>query len=220
MDKRLITVGLVILGAAIFIKTAFVLLSHVKIDEFHKTAITFIIDSSLANQSKIPAQIKYVKSLCAVLDPEDAIKIIKTDKTSYLIYEGSPGDGAAISNAMKKYTQNGSNQNSYGEAIKKAVDYSLTMKKNGYNASIVVIGNLEDNGDASKCINWSTLPKNIEKTQKYLPELSMLFAFADPQKLDEVKTKLNPILGENKLILVNEVNLQKSNNKFIKAIGR
>ncbi|MBO6257039.1 hypothetical protein J6N69_03265 [bacterium] len=220
MDKRLITVGVVILGAAIFIKIAFVLLSHVKIDEFHKTAITFIVDSSSANQSKMPAQIKYIKSLCAVLDPEDAIKIIKTDKTSYLIYEGSPGDGVAISNAMKKYTQNGSNQNSYGEAIKKAVDYSLTMKKNGYNASIVVIGNLEDNGDVSKRINWNTLPKNIEKTQKYLPELSMMFAFADPQKLDEVKTKLNPILGENKLILVNEVNLQKSNNKFIKAIGR
>lgn len=220
MDKRLITVGLVILGAAIFIKTAFVLLSHVKIDEFHKTAITFIVDTSSANQSKIPAQTKYIKSLCAVLDPEDAIKIIKTDKISYLIYEGSPGDGVAITNAMKKYTQNGSNQNSYGEAIKKAVDYSLTMKKNGYNASIVVIGNLEDNGDVSKRINWNTLPKNIEKTQKYLPELSMMFAFADPQKLDEVKTKLNPILGENKLILVNEVNLQKSNNKFIKAIGR
>lgn len=220
MDKRLITVGLVILGAAIFIKTAFVLLSHVKIDEFHKTAITFIVDTSSANQAKIPAQTKYIKSLCAVLDPEDAIKIIKTDKISYLIYEGSPGDGVAITNAMKKYTQNGSNQNSYGEAIKKAVDYSLTMKKNGYNASIVVIGNLEDNGDVSKRINWNTLPKNIEKTQKYLPELSMMFAFADPQKLDEVKTKLNPILGENKLILVNEVNLQKSNNKFIKAIGR
>ena len=48
----------------------------------------------------------------------------------------------------------------------------------------------------------------------------MMFVFADPQKLDEVKTKLNPVLGENKLILVNEVNLQKSNNKFIKAIGR
>ena len=94
------------------------------------------------------------------------------------------------------------------------------MKKIGYNASIVVIGNLEENGSAASRINWDTLPKNIEKTQKYLPELSMMFVFADPQKLDEVKTKLNPVLGENKLILVNEVNLQKSNNKFIKAIGR
>ncbi len=220
MDKRLVTVGLVILGVAILLKAAFVLLSNVKIDEFHKTAITFIIDSSTTNQSKLPKQIKYIKSLCAILDPEDAIKIIKTDKSSYLIYEGSPGDGVAISNAVKKYTQNGSSETSYGEAIKKAVNYSLTMKKNGYNTAIVVVGSLEDNGDASKRINWDTLPKNIEKTQKYLPEIAMMFAFADPQKLDEVKTKLNPVLGENKLIIVNEVNVDKSASKLIKAIGR
>ena len=94
------------------------------------------------------------------------------------------------------------------------------MKKNGYNTAIVVVGSLEDNGDASKRINWDTLPKNIEKTQKYLPEIAMMFAFADPQKLDEVKTKLNPVLGENKLIIVNEVNVDKSASKLIKAIGR
>ena len=91
MDKRLITVGLAILGMAILIKTAVVLLSHVKVDEFHKTAITFVIDSSASNQSKLPSQIKYIKSLCAILDPEDAIKIIKTDNSSYLIYEGGKG---------------------------------------------------------------------------------------------------------------------------------
>ena len=220
MDKRLITVGLVILAVAIFIKTAFVLLSNVKIDEFHKTAVTFIIDSSSSNNSKLPRQIQYIKSLCAILDPEDAIKIIKTDKTSYLIYEGSPGEGAAITNALKKYTQNGSNQTSYGEAFKKAVDYSLTMKKNGYNTSIVVIGAMEDNGDMDKRINWDVFPKNIENTKKYLPELSIMFAFAEPEKLDFVKTKLNPVLGENKLIIVNEANINKANARFIKAIDR
>lgn len=220
MDKRLITVGLVILGVAILIKTAVVLLSHVKVDEFHKTAITFIVDSSASNQPKLTKEIKYIKSLCAILDPEDAIKILKTDKSAYLIYEGSPGDGVAISNALKKYTTNGTDENSYGEAIKKAVNYSLTMKKNGYNTAIVVVGGLGDKGDASKQINWDTLPKNIEKTQKYLPEIAMMFAFAEPEKLDYVKTKLNPVLGEDKLITVNEVNLEKSNTRFIRAIGR
>ena len=220
MDKRLITVGLVILAAAILIKSAVILFSHLEIDEFHKTAITFVIDSSVSNQKKLPAQIKYIRSLCAVLDPEDAIKIIKTDNSSYLIFEGSPGDSLAISNALKKYTQNGGNYTSYGEAIKKAVNYSLTMKKNGYNTAIVVVGSLEDNGEAAKRINWDTLPKNIEKTKKYLPEIAMMFVFADPEKLDNVKTKLNPVLGENKLIIVNETNLDKSNTKFIKAIGR
>ena len=220
MDKRLITVGLVILGAAILIKTAVVLLSHVKVDEFHKTAITFIVDSSASNQPKLAREIKYIKSLCAILDPEDAIKILKTDKSAYLIYEGSPGDGVAISNALKKYTTNGTDENSYGEAIKKAVNYSLTMKKNGYNTAIVVVGGLGDKGDASKQINWDTLPKNIEKSQKYLPEIAIMFAFAEPEKLDYVKTKLNPVLGEDKLITVNEVNLEKSNTRFIRAIGR
>lgn len=220
MDKRLLTVGFVILAAAIFIKTAFVLLSNVKVDEFHKTAITFIIDSSVSNQQKLPKQIQYIKSLCATLDPEDSIKIIKTDKNSYLIYEGSPGEGAAIANAIKKYTQNGSDQTSYGEALKKAVNYSLTMKKNEYNTAIVVIGSLEDNGESSKRINWDVLPKNIENTKKYLPELTMMFAFSDPEKLDFVKTKLNPVLGEEKLIIVNEVNINKANTRFVKAIGR
>ena len=220
MDKRLMTVGFVILAIAILIKTAFVLLSNVKVDEFHKTAVIFVIDSSTSNQQKLPKQIQYIKSLCAILDPEDAIKIIKTDKTSYLIYEGSPGEGAAISNAIKKYTQDGSDKTSYGEALKKAVDYSLTMKKNEYNTAIVVIGSLDDNGDASKRINWDVMPKNIEKTKEYLPELTMMFAFSDPEKLDFVKTKLNPVLGESKLIIANEVNINKANTKFIKAIGR
>ena len=193
MDKRLITIGLAILAFSIFIKTAFVLLSNVKVDDFHKTSVVLIIDSSTSNQKKLPEQIQYVRSLCATLDPEDSIKIIKTDKTSYLIYEGSPGESVAIYKALNKYTQNGSRQNSYGEALKKAVNYSLTMKKNGYNTSIIVIGSLDDNGDIEKRINWDVFPKNIENTKQYLPELSMMFAFSDPEKLDFVKTKLNPI---------------------------
>lgn len=219
MNKRLITIGLVILAAAIFIKTAFVLLSKVQVDEFHKTAVMFIIEPA-SDKQKILKQIQFVKSLCAILDPEDAIKIIKTDKTSFLIYEGSPGEGVAIANAIKKYSKDSSNYNSYGEAIKKAVDYSLTMKKNGYNTAVVVIGALNENNEASKQINWAVLPKNIENTKKYLPEFAMLFTFAEPEKLDNIKTKLNPVLGENKLIIVNEANISKANTRFIKAIGR
>ncbi len=220
MNKRLIIVGLAILAFAIFVKTVFVLLANVEVDEFHKTSVVLIIDSSTTNQQKLPEQIQYIKSLCATLDPEDSIKILKTDKTSYLIYEGSPGESVAIYKALNKYTQNGSRQNSYGEALKKAVNYSLNMKRNGYNTAIVVIGSLDDNGDIEKRINWDVFPKNIEKTKKYLPELSIMFAFSDPEKLDFVKTKLNPILGENKLIIVNEANVSKANTRFLKAIDR
>ena len=220
MNKRLMIMGLAILFAAIIIKTAFVLISNIKVDEFHKTAITFIIDSSSNNKNKISSEIKYIKSLCATLDPEDSVKIIKTDESSYLIYEGGAGDGSRISEAIQKYTQNGSNKTSYGEAIKKAVDYSLTMKKNGYNTAIVVLGELNETGLVAKRINWETLPENIRKSQKYLPELTIMFAYAEPEKLDNVKTKLNPVLGENKLIIANEANIDKANSRFLRAIGR
>lgn len=220
MNKRLMIMGLAVLIGAIIIKTAIVLISNIKIDDFHKTAITFIIDSSVQNKNKLPNELKYIKSLCAILDPEDAVKIIKTGDSAYLIFEGSAGDGSGISEAIQKYTKDASDKTSYGEAIKKAVDYSLIMKKNGYNTAIVVLGALEENGEASKRINWETLPENIKKTQKYLPEIAIMFVYAEPEKLDFVKTKLNDVLGENKLIVANEVNIDKVNSRFLRAIGR
>ena len=220
MNKRLIIIGLAILIGAIILKTAIVLISKIEVDDFHKTAVTFIIDSSVQNQNKLPSEIKYIKSLCAILDPEDAVKIIKSGDSSYLIYEGSAGSGSEISEAVQKYSKESSSKTSYGEAIKKSVDYSLTMKKEGYNTAIVVLGALEENGDIDKKINWDTLPQNIKKTQKYLPEIAIMFVYAEPEKLDFVKTKLNPILGEQKLIVANEVNIDKVNSRFLKAIGR
>ena len=48
----------------------------------------------------------------------------------------------------------------------------------------------------------------------------MMFAYADPEKLDYVKTKLNPVLGEKKLIIVNEITVNKSQRRLLEAIGR
>ena len=48
----------------------------------------------------------------------------------------------------------------------------------------------------------------------------MMFVFAHPEKLDLVKTKLNPVLGETKLIVANEQNVDKANRRFLEAIGR
>ena len=48
----------------------------------------------------------------------------------------------------------------------------------------------------------------------------MMFVYAGPEKLDLVKTKLSPILGETKLVIANEAMLDKSNTRFLKAIGR
>ena len=222
MNKRLITVGFLILGIAILAKLVFVAAKNIKVDDFHKAAIVFVIDSSASNQKNLPDEIKYTKSLCALLDPEDEIKILKVSQGSYLIYEGSPNDTRGITKAVEAFTQYDANDygTAYGEGLKKALEHCLTMKKEGYNTAVVVIGDLENEGAVEKQINWETLPENIENVKKYIPELAMMFAYAHPEKLDLVKTKLNPVLGENKLIVANEANADKAVRRFLKAIGR
>ncbi len=221
-NKRLIILGLLILGIAIVGKLLYSLAKNIKIDEFHKSAVIFIVDSSASNQKMLPEEIKYLKSLCSILDPEDEIKILKVSEKSYLIYEGSPSDASGITKAVEAFTKYDEKDygTAYGEAIKKALEHCLTMKKEGYVPSVVVIGDLENEGALDKQINWETLPENIKSIQEYIPELSMMFVYAHPEKLDLVKTKLNPVLGETKLIVANEQNAQKAQRRFIEAIGR
>ena len=222
MNKRLITIGFLILGIAIIGKLLFFAAKNIKVDDFHKAAIIFVIDSSASNQKKLPEEIQFTKSLCSILDPEDQIKILKVSEKSYLIYEGSPSDSRGISKAVEAFTKYNANDygTAYGEGIKKSLEHCLTMKKEGYVPSVVVIGDLENEGDITKQINWETLPSNIKETQKYIPDLSMMFVYADPEKLDLVKTKLNPVLGEKKLIIANEANVDKASRRFLEAIGR
>ena len=98
--------------------------------------------------------------------------------------------------------------------------HALNMKKEGYQPAVVVIGDLENEGSVEKQINWDTLPKNVEEVQKYAPELAMMFLYAHPSKLDLVKEKLSPVLGETKLIISPEHNVDKSIRKFLNALGR
>ena len=221
-NKRLITLGILFLGIAIVGKLLFVAAKHIKIDDFHKSAVIFVVDSSASNQQMLPTEIKYLKSLCSILDPEDEIKILKVSESSYLIYEGSPSDSQGITKAVEAFTKYNAKDygTAYGEAIKKAFDHCLTMKKEGFIPSVVVIGDLENEGAIEKQINWDTLPKNVQFVKEYIPEISMMFVFAHPEKLDLVKTKLNPVLGEKKLIVANEQNAQKAQRRFLEAIGR
>ena len=94
------------------------------------------------------------------------------------------------------------------------------MKKEGYVPSVVVIGDLENEGAVEKQINWETLPENIKSIKEFIPELAMRFVYAHPEKLDLVKTQLNPVLGETKLIVANEQNAAKAQRRFLEAIGR
>ena len=222
MNKRLIVLGLLILAIAIIGKLLYSACKNIKIADFHKSAIIFVVDSSASNQKNLPEQIKYMKSLCSLLDPEDEIKILKVSESSYLIYEGTPANSKGITKAVEAFTQYNSKDygTAYGEALKKAFDHSLTMKKEGYEPSIIIIGDLENEGALEKQINWETLPDNIKKVQEYVPNIVMMFVYAHPEKLDMVKTKLAPVLGEKRLIVANETGLDKVNRKFLEAIGR
>ena len=53
-----------------------------------------------------------------------------------------------------------------------------------------------------------------------MPDLSIAFMFAHPTKLDLVKEKLGPVLGENKLTIASEENADKNVSKILKAMGR
>jgi len=222
MNKRLIILGILILFVAIIGKLIFTGLKNIKVDEFHKSAIIFVVDSSASNQKNLPEQVKYMKSLCSILDPEDEIKILKVSENSYLIYEGTPANSKGITKAVEAFTQLNAKDygTAYGEALKKAFEHCLTMKKEGYVPAVVVIGDLENEGALEKQINWDTLPANVKAVQEYVPEISMMFVYAHPEKLDMVKTKLGPVLGERKLIVANETGLDKINRRFLEAIGR
>ena len=152
----------------------------------------------------------------------DRIKIIKVSEDAYLIYEGSPQDTSGINKSLNSFTKFSPEDRgtAYGDAVKKAVEHCLTMKKEGFVPAIVVIGDLENEGKTSKQINWQTLPSNITKAKEYLPDLTMMFVWAHPSKLDFVKGKLNPVLGENHLIIATEETVDKVSRKFFNALGR
>lgn len=221
-NKRLVIIGLLILAIAFIGKLLVIGLKNIKIDDFHKASIVFVIDSSASNQKMLPEEIKFTKSLCSILDPEDEIKILKVSEESYLIYEGSPSDSKGITKAVEAFTKYNPKDygTAYGLGLKKAFDHCLTMKKEGYVPAIVVVGDLENEGALEKQIDWNNLPSNVKSVQEYIPEIAMMFVYAAPEKLDLVKTKLNPVLGEKKLIIANETNVDKAKRRFLEAIGR
>ena len=206
-----VAIGLTVLG-----------LSKVKVDDFKKAAVILLVDSSASNQKDLPAEKMVIRQLCSMLDPEDHIKMLRVSEDAYIIYEGSPQSGAEIRKAMEKFTQLDSKEygTAYGVALKKAFDHAIAMNKEGYIPSVVVIGDLENEGDINKQINWETLPSEVANVKNQAEDFSMMFLYATPQKLDKVKEVLSPILGEKKLITGNEVTTNKSLRVFLNAIGR
>lgn len=221
-NKRLIILGILIVAISIVGKLLWSALSRVKVDDFRPAAVIFLVDSSASNQKALDGQKRTLKQICNLLDPEDQIKILRVSEDAYLIYEGTPFNNSGISKALDAFTKYDSSDygTAYGLALKKGFNHALAMQKEGYIPGIVVLGDLENEGAIEKQINWDLLPKNVEESKQYMPELSMMFLYAHPEKLDMVKEKLTPVLGEKKLIVSPEQNIDKAVRLFIHALGR
>lgn len=197
-------------------------LSQLKVDEFHKAAVIFVVDSSASNQKNLQPQKMLIRQLCSMLDPEDHIKILRVSEDAYLIYEGSPQSSSDVRKSMEKFTQLDAKEfgTAYGLALKKAFNHALTMDKEGYIPAVVVIGDLENEGAIDKQIDWDTLPSEVSNVKNQADDFSMMFLYATPEKLDLVKEKIGPVLGETKLIIGNEAASSKALRRFLNALGR
>ena len=127
MNKKIVIIGLLFLTTCIVAKLLYLMFKNIKVDDFHKAAIIFVVDSSASNQKMLPIEIKYLKSLCSILDPEDAIKILKVSQSSYLIYEGTPSDSSGITNSLGAFTKYEAKEfgTAYGLGIKKLLNIVL-----------------------------------------------------------------------------------------------
>ncbi len=218
------TIKIIIFAAIffLFISLGIFGLSRLKVDDFHKAGVIFVVDASASNQKKLPAQKMIIRQLCSMLDPEDHIKILRVSEEAYLIYEGSPQSSSEVRKSMEKFTQFDSKEygTAYGLSLKKAFNHAINLKKEGYVPAIVVIGDLENEGSVDKQINWDTLPNEVAQVKNQTGNFTMMFLFAAPEKLDLVKEKLTPVLGETNLVIGTEVASNKALRKFLTAIGR
>jgi len=222
MNKRLIILGILIVIISVVGKLLWSAVSKVKVDAFTPSAVIFLVDSSASNQKALEEQKKTLRQVCNLLDPEDHIKILRVSEDAYLIYEGTPFNNSGIKKSLDAFTVFDKDDygTAYGVGLKKAFNHALQMKKEGYNPAVVVFGDLENEGAIEKQVNWDLLPQNVENVKEYAPELAMMFLYAHPEKLDMVKEKLTPVLGESKLVLASEQNIDKAIRQFLHALGR
>ena len=64
------------------------------------------------------------------------------------------------------------------------------------------------------------MPEDVSNIKNQADDFAMMFLYAVPEKLDLVKEKLGPILGEDKLIIGNETASSRVLRRFLTAIGR
>ena len=222
MFRRALMLG-ILLPIIVFIgKLALVGMSKVELSDFKPVCTIFLLDTSASNRDLLYKQQQTILRIGKKMDSEDHARIYVVSEDAYEVYDGPPHKTIAMREAMKKRSKFDSQAygTAYGVALKKAVGDALRYKANGFTPAIVVLGDLENEGAIDKQINWAILPKNLKKTLEYIPDLSITFLYAHPQKLDEVRQTLVPVLGEKQLIIASEENVEHSLKKFATAIGR
>lgn len=222
MFKRTLTLGLVLFLAVFVTKLLVVGFKNMDLAEFKPVATIFLLDISASNRNLQDAQEQLILRISKRLDSEDTALIYIVSEDTYNIYNGNPHKLPQIKQALQKRGAFDSKSygTAYGLALKKAVGDALRYEEQGYKPAIIILGDLENEGDIKKQINWSTLPKNIQNTVKYIPDLTLAFLYAHPQKLDNVRQTLLPVIDEKHLIMASEENVDLAVRKFMEAVGR
>ena len=222
MFRRVLILGLLLPLSVFLIKLACVGISKIKPGEFKPVVAIFLLDISASSRSLLFQEQQCILKMTKRLDSEDHARIYVVTDDAYEIYDGGPHKTMAMREAMNKRSEFDSSAygTAYGIALKKAVGDALRYKSRGYIPAIVILGDLENEGVVNKQINWNTLPKNIQNTLKYVPDLSLTFLYAHPQKLDEVRPTLLPVRRDQNLIIASEENVDQAMRKFAKAVGR
>lgn len=222
MFRRTCTLGLLLLVAVYALKLIIVGFQNMDLGEFKPVSAIFLLDISASNRNMLAQQEQTILKISKRLDSEDHALIYVVTEDTYSVYNGNPHKLVAMRESMKKQGKfdEKSFGTAYGLALRKAVGDALRYKQDGYKPAIIVLGDLENEGDITKQINWSTLPVNIHKTLKYIPDLTLAFLYAHPQKLDDVRQTLLPVIKEKNLIVASEENVDQAVRKILEAVGR
>lgn len=222
MFRKAIIIGLLLPVVIFVLKLVGIGISKIQPTEFKPVIGIFLLDISASSRALLEDEQECIIRIAKKLDSDDHIKVYVVTEDAYEVYDGNPHKASAIRAAIKKRSAFDSQAygTAYGSALKKAVGDALRYKMEGYSPAIIVLGDLENEGAVDKQINWNTLPKNIQNTLKYIPELSLTFLYADPKKLDETRHTLISVMKEDKLTIASEENVEMALRKFSKAVGR
>ncbi len=222
MFKKSLIFGFLLVTVVIVLKFVIIGMSKVEFSEFKPVCAIFLLDVSASNREMLWSQQQTILKIGKKLDSEDHAKIYVVTEDAYEVYDGAPHKTIAMRQAMNKRSEFDSKAygTAYGVALKKAIGDALRYKADGYTPAIIVLGDLENEGAIDKQINWDILPKNLQKTLQYIPDLSLTFLYAHPEKLDAVKQKLVSVMGEKQLVMASEENVDLAVRKFSTAVGR